>query len=148
MHKSILVALVALSTTFAPYGYTADEHSHGHDSHVSAAAPANLSLNNGERWEMDDHTRAMSQKMQKTFFSADHSTLEGLNTAGTALEQQLQELIAGCTMTGKAHDQLHVFLNEHVPTINALAKADEYASARENAIRLKGQLETYQKHFK
>jgi len=148
MKKIILVALMTLSTTFATYGYTAEEHSHGHDSHDSAAAPANLSLNNGERWEMDDHTRTMSQMMQKTFFSADHSTLEGLNTAGTTLEQQLQELITGCTMTGKAHDQLHVFLNEHVPTINALTKAEDYASARENAIRLKGQLEAYQKHFK
>ncbi|WP_029134895.1 hypothetical protein [Sedimenticola selenatireducens] len=148
MKKSILVALMALSATFANHGYTAEEHSHGHDSHGSVATQTGLSLNNGERWEMDDHTRTMSQMMQQTFFAADHSTLGGLNAAGTALEQQMEKLITGCTMTGKAHEQLHVFLNEHVPTINALAKADDYASARENAIRLKGQMETYQKHFK
>lgn len=148
MKKSVSVSLMALSVTFATYGYTAEEHSHGHDSHGSITIASGLSLNNGERWEMDDHTRTMSQMMQKTFLAADHSTLEGLNAAGTTLEEQMQELITGCTMTGNAHEQLHVFLSEHIPTINALAKADEYPIARENAIRLKGQLETYQKHFK
>lgn len=148
MKRSILVALLTLSATLTTYGYAAEQPGHAHDSHASVAASADLSLNSGERWEMDDHTRAMSQKMQETFFTADHSSLEGLNAAGSTLENQMQELIAGCTMTGKAHEQLHLFLNEHIPTIDALSKADDYASARENAIRLKGQLETYQKHFK
>lgn len=148
MKTSILVALMALSTMLSTHGYAVEDPSHGHASHGSVATPSGLGLNNGERWEMDDHTRNLSQQMYQTFYSADHSTLEGLNAAGRALEQQMQKLVAGCTMTGKAHEQLHVFLNEHVPTINALTNADDYASARENAIRLKGQLETYQKHFK
>lgn len=148
MKRSILVALLALSSTFAAPGYAAGEHSHGDAGHGAITTPSGLSLNHGERWEMDDHTRALSRQMQETFFSADHSTLEGLNAAGRELEQQMQKLIAGCTMTGKAHEQLHVFLNEHIPAINALAKAEDYPAARENAIRLKGQLETYQRHFK
>lgn len=148
MKKTVLTALLALSATLATQGYTAEEHGHGHDSHASAATSTGLSLNNGDRWEMDDHTRNLSRKMQETFFTADHSTLAGLNAAGASLEQQLQELISGCTMTGKAHEQLHLFLNDHIPTIDALSKADDYATARESAIRLKGQLETYRKHFK
>jgi hypothetical protein len=148
MKKLLMVSVMALSATFASYGYTAEEHSHGHDNQGTSTSIPSLSLNNGERWEMDDHTRKLSKKMSKTFFSADHSTLEGLQTAGKALDQQMQELIAGCTMTGRAHDQLHLFLSDHIPTITAMAKANEYTIARENAIRLKGQLENYQRHFK
>lgn len=145
MMRSILFVLTAVFTTLAMPGYSAEEHSHAHQAHDTALP--GLSLNNGERWQTDDHTRMLSQTMRKTFFAADHTTLEGLNTAGTLLGQQVQELIAGCTMTGEAHDQLHRFLNQHIPTINALKAATDYSVARDNAIQLKSQLETYQKHF-
>lgn len=148
MKKSILIVLLTIATSIAGHGYAAESHSHGHSDHGGATAVAGLGLNNGERWEMDDHTRTMSQKMEKTFFEADHSTQTGLNAVGTKLESQMEELIAGCTMQGKAHDQLHVFLTDHIPTIQALAKAGDYESARESAIKLKGQFETYRKHFK
>ena len=152
MKRSILCLLTAVFTAFAMQGYSAEEHSteehsHGHQSHGAATALPGLSLNNGERWQTDDHTRMLSQTMRKTFFAADHTTLEGLNSAGTLMGQQVQELIAGCTMTGAAHDQLHLFLNQHIPTINALKAATDYSVARDNAILLKGQLETYRKHF-
>ncbi|MCW8905923.1 MAG: hypothetical protein OQL28_01635 [Sedimenticola sp.] len=148
MNKRFLIVLLFLSTTLAGNTFAADDHSHGHDSHAAETGLSGLSLNNGQAWEMDEHTRTMSKKMRDTFFAGDHGSLEGLTSMGTELERQMQDLVKGCTMTGQAHDQLHVFLNSHVPTINALAQADNYKAARENAIRLKGQLETYRKHFK
>lgn len=148
MKKRFLVVLLFLSTTLVNNAFAADDHSHGHDSHAAKTSLDGLSLNNGQPWEMDEHTRTMSKKIRSTFFSSDHGSLEGLTSMGAELEHQMQELVKGCTMTGQAHDQLHVFLNSHVPTINALAKADNYKAARENAILLKGQLEAYQKHFK
>ena len=146
MKKTIVIVLMSLSTTFFSYGYAADNH--GHSNHGSEVSIHELSLNNAERWNMDEHTRIMSQKMKKTFFNADHSTQAGLNAAGVELQTQVEILIAGCTMQGKAHDQLHIFLSNHIPTINALSEADDYTSARASAIQLKGQFEVYQKHFK
>lgn len=148
MKKKFLIPLLFISMTLTGTVFAADDHSHGHDSHTAAADLNGLSLNHGQPWEMDEHTRIMSKKMRDTFFAGDHGSLEGLTSMGTELEHQMQDLVKGCTMTGQAHDQLHVFLNSHIPTINALAKAENYDAARENAIRLKGQLETYQQHFK
>ncbi|MCW8882305.1 MAG: hypothetical protein OQL17_12210 [Sedimenticola sp.] len=148
MKKTILAAIMVTASTFATYGHAMEEHQHGDGSYGNVSTLSGLSLNNGERWEMDAHTRTMTKQIQKAFFSADHTTLEGLKAVGKTLEQQMQELIAGCTMSGKAHEQLHVFLSQHIPTIEALATSDNYTTARDNAIRLKGQLDTYQKHFK
>ncbi len=148
MKRTIAITLVYLSSTFFSYGYAEDGHSHGHSGHSSETATHGLSLNNEDRWNMDEHTRTVSQNMKKTFFAADHSTQEGLNAVGMVLQTQMEELIAGCTMQGKSHDQLHIFLNDHIPTISALSKADNYDSARASAIQLKGQFETYQLYFK
>lgn len=148
MKKRLLIPLLFISAILSGGAFAADDHSHGHEAQGAENGLTGLSLNHGQPWEMDEHTRTMSKQMRETFFSGDHGSLEGLTSMGTELEHQMQDLIKGCTMTGQAHDQLHVFLNTHVPTINALATADNYKVARENAILLKGQLETYQKHFK
>jgi len=152
MKKSILA--IFLCTSLAMFGCTKKQHvthegdGHEHSNHGSEIAVNRLSLKNGERWDMDGHTRAMLLKMEKTFFGADHSTQSGLNAAGAKLEKQLDDLIAGCTMHGEAHDQLHIFLSDYIPTIRHLAKAEDYDAARGSAIKLKGQLEMYKKYFK
>lgn len=124
--------------------YAQEEHSH----HASEAGISGLVLNHGQQWEMDEHTRSMLVKMETTFFAAGHSTQAGLNAAGAELNVQLDELIAGCTMAGEAHDQLHIFMSEYVPAIDLLAQARSYAAARDAAIELKGHYGTYKKYFR
>ncbi len=144
MKKAILFTLVLFSSSSFSYPYA--EHNHSHDKVEKSVH--GLSLKNGELWAMDNHTRTLSKKMKQTFVSADHSSQASLNTLGKKLQTQLDELIAGCTMTGEAHDQLHIFLTKHIPTIKALSEANNYDSARASAIKLKGQFENYQKFFK
>ena len=143
----IAAALAAFPFMTSASGAYAAEHGHGHHEH-GAAAESGLSLNQGERWEMDQHTRAMLLKMEEAFFVADHSTQAGLNAAGAELKGQLGELISGCTMQGAAHDQLHLFLTDYMPAIDRLAEAADYESARAAAIELKGHFETYKHYFR
>ncbi len=149
MKKGISVILISLSISFFAIGLHAadDAHNHAHSKHSGAAASA-LTLNNGDRWEMDDHTRDLSSKMQKTFSGADHSTQASLNALGVKLGAQLDDLIKGCTMDGEAHAQLHVFLTDYIPAVKNLTTAKDYDTARSSAIKLKGDLDTYKKHFK
>ena len=147
MKKSISIILISFSI-FSFGAHAANDDSHGHSNHNAEAATSGLNLNNGDRREMDDHTRKMSSKMEETFFSADHSNQTSLNALGNHLEAQLGELISGCTMSGEAHNQLHLFLTDYVPTIQSLAKAEDYDTARNSAIKLKQSLENYKKHFK
>jgi hypothetical protein len=149
MNKSIRSILIALSISICSFGLQAAEE-HGHDAHAhgSEMPASGLSLNDGKRWEMDDHTRKMSLKMSKTFFNSDHSSQASLSAMGAKLENQLNQLIAGCTMDGEAHKQLHVFLADYIPNIKSLTEAKDLDMARDSAIKLKANLETYEKHFK
>lgn len=51
-------------------------------------------------------------------------------------------------MTGESHDQLHVFLAGYIPAIKGLANAENYDTARNSAIKTKGNLEVYKRHSK
>lgn len=146
MKQAIFFTLVLFSITSISNAYGGQDHSH--DNHKAEKSAHGLNLNNGKLWAMDSHTRSMSKKMSSTFINADHSNHKSLNALGLKLQTQLNELIAGCTMEGKAHDQLHTFLTEHIPTIKALSEASNYDSARASAIKLKGQFELYQQYFK
>ncbi len=147
--------IIAVSLSIMPVLLTgagqlayAQDHSHGHGHHASEVGISGLGLNHGQQWEMDEHTRAMLVKMEATFFAADHSSQAGLNAAGADLKVHLDALIAGCTMAGEAHDQLHVFMSEYIPVIDLLAQAGDYAAARGAAIDLKGHFGTYKKYFR
>lgn len=149
--KKLSLFILASSFIFGGYQqlYAAQqEHNHEHSANSEEKAINGLSLNHGKRWEMDKHTRIMSVKMNDTFFNSDHSTQASLNSLGIKLEKQLNELIAGCTMDGEAHNQLHLFLTDYIPTVQDLAKAKNLDMARRSAIKLKGYLEAYKKHFK
>lgn len=146
--RTLRVTLLSSLFAFALVGAAqAADDAHQHERH-SEVATTELELNDGERWEMDEHTRAMLAKMEQTFFQADHSTLMGLNGAGSQLDAQLKELINGCTMQGESHNQLHIFLTDYMPAVKGLAGAKDYDTARASAIKLKGQLESYKHYFK
>ncbi len=112
------------------------------------AAIATLTLKEGAKWQMDNHTRASFGRMQDWFAAAGKpASLEDYQALGRILTEELQILIGGCTMVGPDHDQLHVFLTEFMPRVNNLRQAEELAAAE----RIRGELgqlfNEYQAHF-
>lgn len=143
-----MIKLVALVTFFiASFSLAANNLDHKHHTHKAKAAIENLKLNHGHKWAVDSHTKKMAVEMKNSFFSASHADLSSLKKLGETLLTQKDKLIAGCTMTGKAHDQLHVFLQSHIPAIIALKDADNYQAARSQAIKLKGQFALFEQFF-
>jgi hypothetical protein len=122
---------------------TPDDDSHS--SHRSSTPDEGLRLDNGNRWKMDDHTRAIFVKMAKSFLDSDYLSLEGdsLKSAGSDLKVHVGELIRGCTMTGEAHDQLHVYLTGYIPAVAALSETGRI----EDAKKVKNYLEIYDQYF-
>ncbi len=145
MNNIISKFLITIIISIISFGLQAATHEHNHEHNDLAIE---LKLNNGNKWKMDEHTRKMSSLMEKTFFAADHSNLTNLKMLGEQLEEQLGKLINGCTMRGEAHDQLHLFLADYVPSVQNLVKAKDYDKARSTAIKLKRNLKTYKKYFK
>jgi len=98
----------------------------------TATADDGLVLNDGKKWQMDDHTRASFAKMAASFVDADAAALgtDGLKQAGNSLKEDLDGLIQGCTMTGPDHDQLHVYLMAYIPAVTALQESGQVEDAK------------------
>ncbi|MDX2473624.1 MAG: hypothetical protein QNL91_07920 [Candidatus Krumholzibacteria bacterium] len=111
---------------------TAEQAEHAGHAHTAATEDDGLVLNDGAKWQMDDHTRASFVQMAASFEKVDAAALgtAGLKLAGDGLKKDLEGLIQGCTMTGADHDQLHVYLMKYIPAVTALQESGSVADAK------------------
>lgn len=138
MHRPQAAALAAVALWTCACGdghggdHRPDVESHAAESHASepGGASLDLRLNGTEKWQLDDHTRRM--------FAAMVARLEGRGAEelasrelGRLLDEDLDALVQGCTMTGDAHRELHKFLGAYIPAVQALAMEGGEDSARE-----------------
>lgn len=109
-----------------------DAESHAAESHSPqpAGAGPDLRLNGTEKWRMDDHTRKMFATMASRLEGRSSEEL-ALRQLGRQLDEDLDALVQGCTMTGDAHRELHKFLAAYIPAVQVLATEGDEGSARE-----------------
>lgn len=140
----VLMAVVVLASCGHDTAESNDHESSEHAAAQTSGLPG-LELNNDHRWEMDDHTRASFAKMADSFLKADLQSMSAmeLKQAGADLQQDIDQLIQGCTMSGGAHDQLHVFLTGYIPAVAALAESGQHADAQ----TVRHYLEEYDEYF-
>jgi hypothetical protein len=69
---------------------------------------------------MDEHTRNSVKTIHAIFDRGEPAAIEDFNAVGKEAEAEINNLIAGCTMEGAAHDQLHLFLGVFIPKVKAL----------------------------
>jgi len=124
------------------------ESDNGRDSQsLNEEGALSLRLDNGQKWQMDDHTRTMFKKMSALFSAADHTDLPALKQSAQKLQNQIAELIKGCTMTGEAHEQLHVFLSVYIPAVQSLSSATDVHSGENAAATISELLNRYTDYF-
>ena len=145
----ILVTSIFLLSCNAEQSESQHNDSDTHSSHAASTTQEEglegLGLNNGQKWKMDDHTRTMFAKMAESFAHSDHASLkeEDLKKAGSDLQLDVNELIQGCTMSGDAHNQLHVYLTGYIPAVAALSDSGQIADAE----KIKNYLDKYSDYF-
>ncbi len=144
-----MVAATLLVSCGADHSESHINDTDNHSSHSASVKPeeglAGLELNDGQKWKMDNHTRTVFAKMAGSFLQSDHASLkrEELKKAGSDLQHHVSELIQGCTMTGDAHNQLHVFLTGYIPAVSALSDSGQIADAK----KVEHYLKNYEKYF-
>ncbi len=154
MKHTLIITLVFMAAAFLVScgAESAGEHTHGvkkNTSHTDSIVPEDgldgLRLDNGRKWKMDDHTRSSFARMETYFLDSDQRSMDGdsLKKAGADLQILTKELIQGCTMNGKAHEQLHVYLSGFMPAVSALSKS----GGIEDAGKVKRYLEKYDEYF-
>ena len=105
-------------------------------------------LNDGEKWQMDAHTRTAIKNLDSLLKSQEPiKSLEEYNQLGEKLDEELILLIRGCTMEGPDHDQLHVFLGYFYPKVQSLKKETTVDTAEKILNEMKNLFTEYHKHF-
>lgn len=136
--KYTYLTILALVFTFPAYSQKPDAHDEHSDHHAEAGA-LQMTLNKGQKWKMDDHTRSMFHAMTKRVEAGGD-----IKAVGKGLNSDLDQLIQGCTMTGEAHNQLHVFLTSFIPAVQEVAKTGSAESLK----TVTDLLHKYPKYFK
>jgi len=112
------------------------------------AGKEDLELNNGNSWEANLETTEGIDNMKlliKSFSERDN--MNAYPRVKENLEKEFGTIIAKCTMTGEAHDQLHKYLVPMKELFDDLAASDlEIRKASLNSINT--HLEAYTKYFK
>jgi hypothetical protein len=113
----------------------------------SLASPS-LSLNNGQKWEVNAEMKPFiesSHEMLNTHISSNDVDYKAL---AKALKDQNTKLIKSCTMKGKSHEELHKWLHPHMGLIDDLKKAKNGEEANLSLAALESSFKEYQQYFK
>ncbi len=106
-----------------------------------STTPPALSLNDGKKWDTDDHTRRSIQRMRDLIEATPPETL------GRALAGEMHDLLAGCKLEGEAHNQLHFFLGELQPHANGLYATEDPAERAAEIEAMKRLFTLYDQYF-
>ena len=141
MRKSIALLLVIA----AAHGCGSEE---GGRADVEEYPIAALELNAGAKWQVDSHTRDSFKRIVALVKAGPAEESEGgYRSFGGALHEQAQVLIGGCRMTGPAHDELHVLLEELLPRIAVLREGADPAESRTVHEEIRRLCAEYGAHF-
>jgi len=105
-------------------------------------------LNDGKKWQMDEHTRNSIKNLESLLKSKEQiNSIGEYKLIGENLDEELILLIRGCTMEGPAHDQLHVFLGYFYPMVQSLKKEENIEFSKNNLSEMESLFIEYHKHF-
>jgi hypothetical protein len=91
---------------------------------VAEPATGGLSLNGDAKWGLDESTRARMIAIRGTLSDAQSAESPDPATVANAVSDDLNAMIAGCSMEGPAHDELHVFLMAFMPAVRAYSTSE------------------------
>ncbi len=115
----------------------ADEH---------ADVSANLELDNGKKWKTNTEMLPFIQEQERLIKAYDSDNGDYKKLAAD-LNSANEKLIKSCTMTGKSHDVLHVWLTDHMKNIDLLGNAVNKEEADQISDALEDSMETYHQYF-
>ncbi len=116
-----------------------EEHEHSENTKIE--------LNNGGKWavkpEMLVHIRIMETEVNlfKKSETKDYKLL------AKKLQENIESLTSNCTMTGKAHDELHKWLLPYIDLVTDLSDVSDKALEMKNYENIEASFKTFNQFF-
>jgi hypothetical protein len=150
--NKIFIAILSAAALFGMNAKLAlaQEHDHGHAHH--GAASAQLTLNDGMKWESDANLRQGMSRIRDALNAELHAIHMGKATAeqyqalAKKIDVQIEFMMNNCKLEPKADAMLHLVLADIVAGTEAMKQPDT-SQARKGAEGIAQALESYGSHF-
>lgn len=103
-----------------------------------------ISLNNGEKWKVNEEMLPHIQKSEEIFHSFQGQNYSELYED---MMNHTNNLIQSCTMDGASHDELHKWLHPHIELIKSLNEDNSQKIKEKILPALKDSFNTFHKYF-
>jgi len=124
---------------------------HNHHAHEEAA-PAQLTLNNGQKWATDDSLRMGMTHIRDAVAAQLSSIHSGKATAkqyralATKVNKQIEFMVQNCKLDPEADAKLHILLAEIIAGADAM-QMKQTSKARDGAVKIVIALDNYATYF-
>lgn len=106
-----------------------------------------LVLNNGVKWTVNTETHEGMTQIKVILDNMDPLTLEDYNLLGEKCNEQTSFIISNCSMTGEAHNQLHLVLHPILDDIDNLQNVKSIEDGIAAVASLGKNISDYFTHF-
>ena len=123
-----------------------NQEAESHEGHHHGDEP--ISLNNGEKWSVNEEMMIHVQSMEREINSFDPKSENDYKVLAKNIDKNIDLLVSSCTMKGQSHDELHKWL---VPFIDLSKEFSESKTEQEFAVNLekiKVSFVTFNTYFK
>lgn len=120
---------------------TTQESEHYHDGSTA------IELNNGEKWTVDKDMMVHIRNMEKDVVAFGKDAKKDYAAISKKLLANIDLLTSNCTMTGKAHDELHKWLLPYIDLVGELEAAENETKAAEFFEEVEHSFYTFNEYF-
>lgn len=114
---------------------------------IAGMDPPKLTLNNGKKWKVDKTMAAINDEANQFLIEFVSKKRKDFEILARFLDNKNNEFINNCSMTGKAHDELHKWLVPHMELIKLLFKAENQTDSEKIILKLQESFKTYYNYF-
>jgi hypothetical protein len=116
------------------------DHGHKHDSEE-------IVLNDGAKWTVVPEMLGYIRNMEVDVSEFKGESLEDHHALADTLNVNLDLLTSNCTMSGKAHDELHKWLLPYIHQVEELAECTTAEDAGKTYLSIKEGFTTFNTYF-
>lgn len=106
-----------------------------------------ITLDNGQKWVVNSQMRPFIEQGEQLVNAYISNGDSDYLLLAQNLKQTNTELIKSCTMTGKSHDQLHLWLHPHIQIVEALSKQSDLEQSNQIINQLQQSYNQYHVFF-
>ena len=144
MKRNVFIAAMSLIALFS----SCKNQTESNNSSNSLKNTYNIELWNNEKWEVNKEMLVHIKNMESSIEAVSNQSSPNYEELGSKLDENIGLLTSNCTMTGKAHDELHKWLLPFIDLVKELNAADSKEDQKQSFEAIQESMNEFNMYFK